>query len=542
MINEPVFCITSDLDWASPYCVADFINLVQNFEITPTLFATHDSRVVREFNERRPDDVNIHPNFRSDSTHGKDLISVIDHMFKLYPNARAFRSHAFYDGTDILEEMSRRGVKYDSNLCLYLQPNIVPLRLGVQGITRLPVFWEDDIHWLRTGGDWNLDKFVDAFMSPGLKIINVHPFMVSANIPSKEYYSDIKAHITTLSQEESRTIRHNGPGVRTFLVDLINFVKSQNRRFYTLHELYRMFPVESFLVSEDETKGRTTVHSDEGYQKYWGMSEAQRQDFLKDSYRQRNAKDKYATSRDSHARELEIQAIAKSIDDKEDRKGTILDLACGNGYTLISLAKRLKDWRMIGVDFSDNLIAGAKYILEEERDELQSQPEFVCADAIEYVRNLKDDSIGFVITERFVQNLPSIEWQKDLVREVYRILKTGGRFLMCEGSQDGFTNLNAIRERVGLSVIPDTSADNVSAIRIVDDEFENYAQSEVGFKVIQKLGMSNYFIISRVLHPLMVAPSRPRFDSKFNELARFIQENSEFTPGYGSNVLWVLEK
>src|SRR5262245_44573518 len=127
MIHEPVYCITSDINWASPYCITDFISLFQSFGITPTLFATHDSPEVREFNAAHPDDVNIHPNFRSGSTHGKDHMSVIDHMLKLYPDSKAFRSHAFYDGTDILQEMSRREIKYDSNLCLYLQPNIVPL-------------------------------------------------------------------------------------------------------------------------------------------------------------------------------------------------------------------------------------------------------------------------------------------------------------------------------------------------------------------------------------------------------------------------------
>ena len=113
---------------------------------------------------------------------------------------------------------------------------------------------------------------------------------------------------------------------------------------------------------------------------------------------------------------------------------------------------------------------------------------------------------------------------------------------MCEGSRNGFRALNDLRGKVGLSIIPDTSAENISAIRINDDDFENYFQSELGFNLRQKLGFSQYFVISRVFHPLMVAPLRPRFDSRLNDLARLIQENMDFSPGYGSNVLWVLEK
>ena len=538
MINQPIYCITYDTDWASPYCIKDFMDLVQSFRITPTVFSTNDDPIIKAFTKTNPDDVGIHPNFRENSTQGMDYASVIDHLLKIYPNAKTFRSHSYYDSTDILLEMSRRGIWYDSNLCLYLQPNIVPLQLGVPRMTRFPVFWEDDVHWMQTDGDWRLSNYLDAFTSPGLKIINVHPFIISANIPSEDYYASVKEHIPTLSLENLKTIRYDGPGARTFFIDLIQQVRSQNQRFYTLHELYKMFPVESFLVSPDETKGKTSIHSEQEYQKYWQMSDTGKQDFLKVSYEQRYAKDRYATSRDTHARELEIQAIADNI----NTKGTILDIGCGNGYTLISLAKKFRGWTMIGVDFSENLIRGAEYLVEKEMDELQSRPEFVCADAIQYLKGIKGGSVRYVITERFIQNMPSVKWQKMVIRQIYRILEEGGHYLMCEGSKNGFARLNSLREDVGLTVIPDTSADNISAIRIEDDEFEDYVQSEIGFRLIRKLGFSLYVIISRVLHPLMVSPLRPRFDSRYNEYARRIQEKMEFIPGYGSNTLWILEK
>ena len=538
MINQPIFCITSDVDWASPFCTANLINLLQGHGITPTLFATHECPVIKAFNEAHPDDVGIHPNFLENSTHGNGRTTVIKHLFELFPNARTFRAHSFFDSSDILQEMAKRGVAYDSNLCLYLQPNVVPLQLSVPGITRLPVFWEDDDHWLHTGGEWEFRKFADAFFTPGLKIINVHPFFVAANIPSADYYENVKQHIATLSINDLDMVRHAGRGVQTFLVEFIEFVKSHNQRFYTLNEIYHMFPVQSLLVSGDDTQGRNTSHSDEEYKKYWQMNDLEKQNFIKASFEQRNATDKYATSRDFHARELEIEAIGQGI----PGSGTIVDLGCGNGYTLISLAKKLKDCTMIGVDFSENLIDGAKLLFEKERGELQSHPDFICGDAISYINDVKDDSVDYVITERFIQNMPSVECQKKIVRQVYRVLRKGGRLLMCEGSEDGFNNLNKLRKQVGLAVIPATSADNVSAIRIVDREFEDYAQREIGFKTLSKLGFSQYFILSRVFHPLFVMPLSPRFDSNFNTLAMRIQENTEFAPGYGSNVVWVLEK
>lgn len=247
MIDQPIFCITSDIDWASEYCIKDFLGLMQDFEITPTLFATHESPAVRRFIEGNTDNVGVHPNFRSDSTHGKDYLSVIEHVFQLYPKAKTFRSHALFDSSDILQEMSKRGIKYDSNLCLYLQPNIVPLRLGIPKITRFPVFWDDSSHLIQSGGDWQVEHYFNAFNSPGLKIINVHPFAISANVCSRDNYLRVKKYITIASSKDIETHRHKGKGARTFLIELIEFILLRGMRFYTLDEIYRMFPIEDFL-------------------------------------------------------------------------------------------------------------------------------------------------------------------------------------------------------------------------------------------------------------------------------------------------------
>ena len=270
----------------------------------------------------------------------------------------------------------------------------------------------------------------------------------------------------------------------------------------------------------------------------WQMSDAEKQQFLKASYQQRSASDPYATSRDTNARELEIQAIARNL----SARGRILDLGCGNGHTLLSLARQLEDWPLIGVDFAESLVQGAKEQLEQQRLQLKSFPTFICDDAIRYLGGLPDDSLDYVITERFIQNLPNLQWQKNVVQQVCRALRPGGRFLMCEGSATGFTRLNDVREQLGLDVIPDTSADNISAIRISDADFERFIAAETRFQLVDKLGFSVFFLISRVLHPLMVAPVKPRFDSKYNEYARLIQAHSALTPGYGSNTVWILQK
>jgi SAM-dependent methyltransferase len=145
------------------------------------------------------------------------------------------------------------------------------------------------------------------------------------------------------------------------------------------------------------------------------------------------------------------------------------------------------------------------------------------------------------LTERFLLNLPSREAQLRVIRECHRALKPGGRLLMCEASAEGFETLNRLREACGLEAIPETGVDNVSAIRFREREIEEHVR-QVGFHASEKRGFSQYFITSRVLHPLLVKPLPPRFDSPINRLARDIQANLPMHPGFGSNVLWVLEK
>ena len=70
-------------------------------------------------------------------------------------------------------------------------------------------------------------------------------------------------------------------------------------------------------LSEDQ-RGRQSSHTAEEYRRYWSLSEEERQEFVRSSYAQRNARDPYATSRDYNARELEIQSIRGTCRPRND--------------------------------------------------------------------------------------------------------------------------------------------------------------------------------------------------------------------------------
>lgn len=528
-INAPLFCLTSDVDWASDYCISELLQFARSLEIPPTIFATHSTTVLNSGVE-----IGIHPNFLPGSSHGADRNSVINYMLAAFPQAKVYRSHHFVDSSDISHAMFQRGLVYDSNLCLHLESGLVPLRMG-SGPIRFPVFWEDDVHWSTNPSDWRVENYLERFTSEGLKILNIHPFFFAANIPNQEYYEKVKQHIKTLSPETVRDVRYDGPGVRTFIEELFQQLRRRGFRFYTLHQLYEM--TRNQLKAED-ARSNIHVYTHEEYEKYWKeFSDQERQSFVRASYdRVRNPSDLYATSPDTNLRDLEVAAIRDHL----TAPGTLHDLGCGNGFTLYALGTSLGGWKMTGVDFSESLIRGAEAMLTAYQGRLRSLPQFVLGDAIAHIRSLPDGSVDCVLTERFLQNLPSRESQYGIIREAKRVLRPGGRLLMCEGSQDGFDALNDLRESVGLARIPAGGPENVSALRFRNAEVERFADAE--FKRVAKVGFSAYFIMARVLHPLLVSPQSPRYTARINDLARKIQEALPKDSTYGSNLLWVYEK
>jgi hypothetical protein len=101
---------------------------------------------------------------------------------------------------------------------------------------RLPVFFEDDVHWDR-GLDWRFDKYAADFLSPGLKILNFHPYFVALNVPDAVFYARHKSRIRDLTRDQAAEFRHRGAGAGTFMVDALRAMLAAGHRFVTLDEL-----------------------------------------------------------------------------------------------------------------------------------------------------------------------------------------------------------------------------------------------------------------------------------------------------------------
>jgi len=243
--ERPVFCFTSDIDWASEDVMTEYFRIVNPLEIKPTLFVTHYSEVIEAQFKLNKLERGIHPNFLSDSSHGDTFREVVETCVKFAPESYGFRSHRFFDVTDITHLLKNEyHYKYVSNLGTILQTHIRPI-LHESGLISFPVFFEDGTH-LYNQMDLDFRKYLDLFTSPGIKIISFHPMNFVFNSPTMPFMRQIKDSLTreeytNISASTIECFRNKDKGIGQTVLDIVNFVKENNYPVFSLNELYNIF-------------------------------------------------------------------------------------------------------------------------------------------------------------------------------------------------------------------------------------------------------------------------------------------------------------
>lgn len=240
--EQPVFCFTSDVDWASEYVLEHFFSTVNKYGIKPTIFCTHESKQVAQQFDTGKIERGIHPNFLPGSDQGNCYVEVIGNCMAFAPETRCFRSHRAFDVTDISHILkNEHDFKFCSNYITVMQPFIRPL-LHESGLINFPVFFEDGSH-LYNELDLKFNNWIKHFSTPGIKIISFHPMNFTFNSPSLAYMRNIK---DTLSREQYKNIneeiflehRNKADGIRYTMMDLIHWVLANEFPVYTLNSLF----------------------------------------------------------------------------------------------------------------------------------------------------------------------------------------------------------------------------------------------------------------------------------------------------------------
>jgi len=129
------------------------------------------------------------------------------------------------------------------------------------------------------------------------------------------------------------------------------------------------------------------------------------------------------------------QAHLNTIDDtlvehalrlvKGRERGRALDIGTGPGQIVIKLARRLTQWKFVGVDRSAGMIAQARTNLASAGDGLADRVEFQVADGNRLP--LPDSSFDLVLCNSVLHHLAEPE---KLLSEIARLASSGGAILL----------------------------------------------------------------------------------------------------------------
>ncbi|MEJ7626516.1 MAG: class I SAM-dependent methyltransferase [Ferruginibacter sp.] len=209
-----------------------------------------------------------------------------------------------------------------------------------------------------------------------------------------------------------------------------------------------------------------------------------------------------STMEDPIIRQKEVEIITNFFNLPLIRENVkdVLEIGCGNGYTINLLKQKFPGYNFTGLDFSEDLLSIANKRNLENVNFCQGD-----------VRKLEfaDASFDVIYTERCIINLLTWEEQQQALNEMHRILKKDGYILFMESFTDGYENLNKARTELGLDLIAmphhNLYFDKSTFEPFVSKKFKIMDPVEMGAVndiVLNRNFLSTHYFVARVMHPL----------------------------------------
>lgn len=246
---------------------------------------------------------------------------------------------------------------------------------------------------------------------------------------------------------------------------------------------------------------------------------------MKDFWRQQVKKygsDIESVNFDPLAEQLELHFLKQFI--KQDE--IVCDMGCGNGRTLLFLARKFKKTKFIGIDYVEEMIVTAK-----KQQRLLKIPNitFLHADAISQditnlFRSIKFDK---VFTKRLLVNLGG-EDKKKAIKNIYPILKKRGTYIMIECFLEPLKKINKIRKELGLENIYIKHFNEYLSYQFLD-EIKNY------FNIEKQIDFASlYYFTSRIFNASL-SKGKPDYFAPINQLSVHITKKgfnilNDFSP------------
>lgn len=221
-----------------------------------------------------------------------------------------------------------------------------------------------------------------------------------------------------------------------------------------------------------------------------------------------------------HETEAILQFVSVSLKtfhtENQKRKATIMDVGCGNGYTLEKIIERYPEHHFFGIEKSDDLraLASSRFEGNDNVNILEGDirdPHFAEA-----------DSVDILICQRVLINLLDVEDQRSALTNIIGVVaspstsQSGGTLLFIEAFSRYLAKLNKARADLYLPPIPQAHhnlylPDNffdIPGLRpFITDNF-----------LIPPNFLSTHYFITRVLYPHLIKDKPLKRNTEF---ARF---------------------
>jgi ubiquinone/menaquinone biosynthesis C-methylase UbiE len=241
--------------------------------------------------------------------------------------------------------------------------------------------------------------------------------------------------------------------------------------------------------------------------------------------------DERTTACDFRLRELEIELGREYMRDGD----AVLDVGCGPGVALREYAS-MRRIRACGIDYSENMVEAARRNLAETAPDLEVELQVASVTELPY----REGEFDVVTSHRCLMAL--LDWgrQQDALHQIHRVLKPGGLLVMMEGTFEGIDRLNQYRLRFGLPEIDPSGKDRLLTLKFHEPQLLEFTEPLYELLRIQRFGM--YYLLTRIVQPLLVAPERPSYDHPLNEVAKRIATVIPDFEGLGHLTGFVLRK
>jgi ubiquinone/menaquinone biosynthesis C-methylase UbiE len=194
----------------------------------------------------------------------------------------------------------------------------------------------------------------------------------------------------------------------------------------------------------------------------------------------------------------------------------VIDIGCGDGNSTVRFGRQVK--KIVGVDYVDKFIQTAKSSAQTAG---LTNATFETADVLNLTPiSKKFDKFNTAVSIRCLINLNTWEKQAAALEQIANCIKPGGLYLTSEGWEEGFDNLNLLRNRVGISEMSVVKYNLLIKRTNFEREVKKY------FDIIDYQNAGLFLFLSRVVQPMLVAPEPASHQHRLNQVAAELEKET----------------